>query len=388
MSSSEPAVDVDAIQSVLEPEVGPTGADAEADAVAVEPLEGGNANETLSVQWGDRTFVLRRPPAVETAPGLLHDIRREYTILDALEPASVPTPAVVAVCEDVSVLGDPFYVMEALAGDVIDSELPKRFETPANRRAIGIETVDTLATLHEIPTDRIPDVMHDYHGNTAVGLPASDPGRQVAALRDQFEWALDRTATVRGLPVCLEVADWLEANAPDADHRTVVHGDYKPDNLLFAPGTPPRIAGVLDWEMAGVGDPFTDVGWLLSYWTEARDPTPITDEIRRTYANHEYYPILEVFVDEYAAFMREPDFHSREELLDHYESRTGLTYPREHDRFYRALGVFKLAALCEGFFRVFLEDAPNAKDSYPLMELAVPTLGRQAKQIIEGEVPL
>lgn len=382
MSSPEPAVDVDAVYSFLEADLG------SADEIDVEQLDGGNANETLAVRWGNRNLILRRPPVVETAPGLLHDVHREYTILDALESTPVPTPQVVAVCEDSSILGNPFYVMEDLDGDVIDSEVPDRFESPAHRKAIGTETVDTLATLHKIPTDRIPDVLHADRADGSAGLPASDPGRQVGALVDQLEWALDRTADVRELPVWHEVTEWLAANAPVAEHRTIVHGDYKPDNLLFAPGTPPAIAGVLDWEMAGIGDPFTDVGWLLSYWTEASDPTPITNEIQRTYADHEYYPILEVFVDEYAAFMQSSDFHSRQELLDRYEASTGFTYPREHDRFYRALGVFKLAALCEGFFRASLEDAPNAKESYPLMELAVPTLARQAAQIIEGEVPL
>lgn len=374
MTEMDTPVDPGAVRSYLETELGTP------ETFDVEPLSGGNANETVAIRWDGREFVLRRPPEVQTAPELLHDLEREYTALEALSDTPVPTPEVVAVCEDASVIGDVFYVMERLEGEIVDSDLPERFAAPEHRRAIGAETIDTLSTLHNIDANRV--------GLGSFGDPADYAARQVEMLTEQLEWAQERTAASRELPVCFEVAEWLEANAPETTHHTLVHGDYKPDNLMFAPGTPPTVAGVLDWEMATRGDPFADLGWLLSYWVEERDPSPITDEIRETYGDHEYVPLLEVFVDEYMAFMTGPEFHSRRELLERYEAETGLEYPREHDRFYRTLGIFKLAALCEGFYRTFLEDPSNAKDSYPLMELAVPTLGRQAKLLLEGEIPL
>ncbi|MFB6172551.1 MAG: phosphotransferase family protein [Haloarculaceae archaeon] len=372
MSVDDAIVDAAALRERLAADLGTPSS------FSVAPLGGGNANETLHVEWGERDLVVRRPPLDEPAPDILHDLLREYAVLDALADTWVPTPDVLFACEDESVLGSEFYVMERLPGDVVDDDPPERFQTRAHRRAVGAETVDTLAKIHDVDVDRV--------GLGSLGDPDGYTDRLVSRLTDQLSWATDRTADRRELPVLWEVADWLADHVPPMRHRALVHGDYKPDNLLFAPGTPPRINGVLDWEMAGRGDPLVDVGWLLSYWTEARDPSPVTDDVRDRYADHDAFPMLEVYAESYSKFMRHEDFHTRRELLDRYEAQTGVTYA--DDRFYRALGVFKLAVLCEGFFRTFLEGSPSAKESYPLMELLVPTLGRQARQVIDGETPL
>jgi aminoglycoside phosphotransferase (APT) family kinase protein len=369
MTQDDTVADSDPLRGYLADELGP------GEGFAVRPLEGGNANETLLVEFGGRELVLRRPPAVEPAPGVLHNPRREYRLLDALGETWVPTPGAVLYCADESVLGDPFVLMERVAGDVLDSDPPERFRHADARRGVGAETVDGLAKIHHLDPDRLG--LDD--------LDRSSPARQVEIFSDQLAWAQERTAEARDLPVLFEVADWLADNAPDPGHTTLVHGDYKPDNLVFGPDST-RLAGVLDWEMAGLGDPLADLGWLLSYWAEARDPSPITDDLRDRYADHEQFPILQVFVEEYAGYMTHPGYHSRRELVDRYERQTGIEYT--DDRFYRALGAFKLAALCEGFFRTYLEGAPNAKDSYPAMELIVPALGRKARQVIEGERPL
>lgn len=345
---------------------------------SVEPLGGGNANETLLLEWDDRELVLRRPPLDEPAPEILHDLLREYEVLDALAETWVPTPEVLLACEDDSVIGDVFYVMERLNGDIIEDEPPERFETPVYRRTIGAETVDTLAKIHHINVERV--------GLEEFGDPDDYTARQVDQLTAQLEWATDRTGERRSIPVLHEVADWLADNAPETRHHALVHGDYKPDNLLFAPGEPPCIDGVLDWEMSTLGDPLADVGWVLSYWVEDRDPSPVTDDIVEQYGDHDYFPMLDVYAEDYSKFMRHEDYHTRRELVERYQAQTGIEYT--DDQFYRALAVFKLAVLCEGFFRMFLEDSPSTKESYPLMELMVPTLGRQARQIIDGETPL
>ena len=351
----------------------------ESDSFSVESFSGGNANETLALEWGDEVYALRKPPVAEPAPEVLHGLLREYEVLSALEETWVPTPDVVLVCEDESIIGDVFYVMECIEGDVLELAESERFQTPEQRRRIGAETVDTLSKIHNIDTDRV--------GLSSFGDEGTDYlAHQVEQMTAQLEWAQERTAESRELSVCFEVADWLAENVPEAEHHTLVHGDYKLDNIMFASGTPARIAGVLDWEMSTLGDPLADLGWLLSYWTEERDPSPVTEDIEERYADHDYFPMLDVYAEEYSKFMRHEDYHSREELVDRYEKQTGFEYM--NDRFYRALGVFKLAALCEGFYRMYLEDAPNTKELYPLMELMVPTLGRQAKQIIDGETPL
>ena len=372
MTTDITAGEKSALRSYLADELGAV------DGWDLQGIDGGNANETTLVEWGDRELVLRRPPAVQPAPAILHDLRREFRVLDALEGTWVPTPGVLAFCDDDSVIGDPFYLMEHVEGEVFEAKPSEPFQHPEGRRRIGAQTVDRLAQVHHLDPDRL--------GLGDLGDPESHTARQVEQFTDQLEWAQERTADARELPVCFEVADWLADNVPGTRHEAFVHGDYKLDNLMFADPDRPRITAVLDWEMATLGDPLTDLGWVLSYWAEDRDPSPVTDGTRERYGDHEQFPILEVFVDEYSAFMTGPDYHSRQELVERYEQQTGIDY--EHDRFYRALGAFKLAALCEGFFRMYLEDAPNVKDSYPAMELIVPTLGRQAIQIIDGEVPL
>lgn len=352
----------------------------EVESFSLEPFEGGNANETLALEWDDDVYALRTAPAAEPAPEVLHGLLREYEVLDALGETWVPAPNVVLACEDESVIGDPFYVMEMLEGDVLEVAEPARFQTPEQRRRIGAETVDALTKIHNVDVDRVG--LSSFGGDD----PTEYLLEQVEELTEQLEWAQERTAESRELTVCFEVADWLAENVPEAQYHTLVHGDYKLDNIMFASGTPARIAGVLDWEMSTLGDPLADLGWLLSYWTEDRDPSPVTDDIQERYGDHEHFPMLDVYAEEYSKFMRHEEYHSRAELVERYEKQTGFEYT--DDTFYRALGVFKLAALCDGFYRMFLEDAPNTKESYPLMELMVPTLGRQARQIIDGETPL
>lgn len=349
----------------------------------VSPLGDGNANETLLVDRDDAEYVVRLPPAIDVAPYLLHDLLREYEVLDALEATPVPTPTVVAACEDESVLGDQFYVMERVPGDVMtDSELD-RIDDEQTRRAVGTETVDSLAALHGLDPD-------------AVGLgdwECEDHPIEASLdrLSAQLEWAIERTASARRDASRVhgsleETLAWLRENVPEPVGGSVVHGDYKLDNLLWAPGLPVELGAVLDWEMSRLGDPRTDLGWFLAFWYESRDPDPLTDSIRETYADHDYVDLLEVFVHDYSRFMEHDDYPSRRALVDRYESRTETEFSNE--RFFRVLAVFKLAAILESFYRTYLEHPEHAKPTYPAMELLVPTLAVSAERIVAGEVPL
>jgi len=343
-------VDADALADYLTETLGP------ADDLTVRHHAEGHSNETLFVDWGDRELVLRRPPAGEHASAA-HEVLREYRVTSALADTPIPLPRMVAACDDHDVIGSDFYLMERLEGDVIRDDEPERFADPQVRRALTEEFVDVLAEIHTLDPAAV--------GLDDLGHPEGYTARQVETWTGQLEWAMEVTADDRPVPDLLEVADWLAENVPEPEAHTLVHGDYKLDNVMFGPGLPPEIVGVFDWEMCTRGDPCMDLGWLLSAWPDETDPdrtTPFGDNVE----SREGYP-------------------TRLELLDRYEAKTGLTFHDE--RFYRTFGVFKSAGACEMMYRRHLEG--NADDpAYPLMEEHVPALADRAMAIIEGEEPL
>jgi aminoglycoside phosphotransferase (APT) family kinase protein len=220
--------------------------------------------------------------------------------------------------------------------------------------------VDTLAAIHGV----------DWR---AVGLDDFGPAegyldRQVGLWREQLEeWLLPRTEERRELPAVREVADWLAANTPSEADGTLVHGDYKLDNVMFGPGLPPELVGVFDWEMATVGDPLADLGWLLLFWPQSADPDHgIPDALLPDVTTREGYP-------------------SRRELVERYEAATGREFVDQ--RFYRALAAYKITTACEA---MYLRHVTGAADDpiYPLLEEGVPAMARRAKRIVDGEEPL
>ncbi|MGQ3410945.1 phosphotransferase family protein [Natrinema sp. LN54] len=347
----ERLVDEDALVAYLEANLG------EVDDYDIARHQEGHSNETLFVTWGDRELVIRRPPPGETAD-TAHDVLREYRVTDAVADTDVPVPEPLLACEDHDVIGSDFYVMEQLEGDVLREGEPERFAAPEHRRRIGEELVDTLATIHDLEYEAI--------GLGEFGRPEGYTQRQVDRWGKQLSWAFEVTEDEREVPDLHEVGDWLRDNVPEEHPHTLVHGDYKLDNVMFAPGTPPELVGVFDWEMATLGDPRADLGWMLSYWRDAKDPEPSIPELT-------------------TRFMERDGYSSRAELVERWEDRTG--YEFEHERFYRTLAVYKLAALGEMFFRRYLEG--NSDDPmYPKMEDRVPALAARAKRIIEGDEPL
>ncbi|WP_335998762.1 phosphotransferase family protein [Halorientalis halophila] len=346
-------VDVNALAEFLEDELGPV------EDYDVRRHQEGHSNETLFVTWGDRELVIRRPPPGETADKA-HDVLREFEVVDALQGTDVRVPTTVAATDDHAIIGSDFYVMEREDGTVLRGAEPDRFATPEHREAIGAELVDRLAEIHEVDYEAV--------GLGDFGYPEGFTQRQVKRWSEQFEWAFEVTTDEREVPVIRDVMAWLKDNAPEDHPQTLVHGDYKLDNVMYAPGTPPEIASIFDWEMSTLGDPFTDLGWMLSYWWEAKDPEPpeSLDTLSST-------------------FMAEPGYLTREELVDRYEDATGFTF--ENERFYRALAVYKLAALGEMFFRRYLEG--NSDDPmYPKMRDGVPALAARAQRIIDGDEQL
>ncbi|ADD04619.1 APH family phosphotransferase [Natrialba magadii ATCC 43099] len=347
----ERLVDENALAAYLTEHLG------EVDDYAVERHQEGHSNETLFVTWGDRDLVIRRPPPGETAD-TAHDVLREYRVTNALVDTDVPVPEPLLACDDHDVIGSDFYVMDQLEGDVLRAGEPERFADPDRRARIGEELVDTLASIHAVDYEGV--------GLEEFGYPPGYTDRQVERWGQQLMWAFEVTAEEREVPALYEVGSWLQENAPDEHPHTLVHGDYKLDNVMFGPGDLPELIGVFDWEMATLGDPRADLGWMLSYWRDAKDPEPAIPELT-------------------TRFMEREGYSTRRELVDRWEAQTGFEF--EHERFYRALAVYKLAGLGEMFFRRFLEG--NSDDPmYPKMEDRVPALAARAQRIIDGEEPL
>lgn len=349
----ERIVDKSALADYLEEVLGP------AEAYDVSHHGQGHSNETLFVTWGDAELVIRRPPPGEVASSA-HDVLREYFVVDALQETEVCVPPTVASCEDHSILGSDFYVMEAVDGDVVRTTVPDRFRTSEHRHRLGTELVDRLVEIHGVDYESV--------GLEEFGRPARFTERQVERWTKQFNWALEVTSQERRVPGIERVTTWLEDNVPDAYPHTLVHGDYKLDNVMYGPGTPPEIVSVFDWELSTLGDPLTDLGWMLSFWWDEKDPNPPAST-----------------GDLYPTFMRNSDYPTRKELVDQYERATGTTF--ENQRFYRVLAVYKLTGLGEMFYRRYLEE--NANDPlYPEMEDGVPELADRALRIIDGDEPL
>jgi aminoglycoside phosphotransferase (APT) family kinase protein len=350
VTSEDPLVDRQALRGFLESEV-PVG-DKEPDYEVVRVGEG-KSNETFFVTWGAKTYVLRRPPRGAFLP-TAHDVLREYRVLSALQDEGVRIPRPVAACEDENVIGAEFYLMEKVDGHVIRQELPAAYQDPDHHEAIGTELVDTLAELHNV----------EWEGTDLadIGYASGYLERQVERWQDQWARTRDRTEDVREVPELDEVGDWLEDNLPETDQTTVVHGDYKLDNVVFA-DTPPRLVGILDWEMATLGDPIADLGYMLAFWREAGDPTEdlLGIEPRLT---------------------ERPSFPSREELVGRYERATGLDTSRLG--WYKTLAIWKLAILLEGSYARFLADR-ETDPFFELMEEGVPRLAERAKAVALGE---
>ncbi|HSQ57267.1 MAG TPA: phosphotransferase family protein [Gemmata sp.] len=227
--------------------------------LVVEQFPHGHSNLTYLLRMGDQEFVLRRPPfgnQVKTA----HDMGRECRVLSKLSAVYPPAPTPVVYCEDASVLGAPFYVMERRRGVVLRrADTPGVTIDPPTARRLSTALIDNLALLHAL----------DYR---AAGL--GDFGKPDGYVTRQVTGWINRYAAARtdDVPEMDGVARWLTDHTPAESGASLIHNDYKYDNLVLDPAEPTRIVAVLDWEMATVGDPLMDLGTTLGYWVEASDP--------------------------------------------------------------------------------------------------------------------
>ncbi len=344
-------VDPEALRPVLEAHLGPDDGSYD-----VERHQAGHSNETFFVTWDGETYVLRRPPLGELLP-TAHDVIREHHVLSHLQDTSARVPRTVLAVEDETVLGKPFYLMERVHGHVVREELPEALDDPGNRERIGHELVDTLAELHLV------DLEAAGLGDWAKGTGYLE--RQVTRWTGQLHLTQPQTEDVRDVPELREIAGWLAEHVPATPRITLVHGDYKLDNVVLAPEAPARIEAVLDWEMSTLGDPLADLGYLLTFWADAGDDLGDLTRI-------------------FPTFTMEDGFPSRSDLVARYADRTG--FPVQDLHFHRVLAVFKLATLLEGGFMRSLQgttDDPFLAE----MEWAVPELATRGVDLAEGRIP-
>jgi aminoglycoside phosphotransferase (APT) family kinase protein len=232
---------------------------AETGPLVVRQFPSGHSNLTYAVHLGAREFVLRRPPfgsKVKTA----HDMGREFRVLSKLHSAYPPAPKVLLYCDDDSILGAPFYVMEPIRGIVLRRNLPAGLEFSAKTaRRLSESFLDNLATLHSL----------DY---AAIGL--ADLGKPQGYLERQVRGWTERYygSKTHDYPEVEKISAWMAGHIPSTSGAALVHNDYKYDNLVLDPNDLTKIVGVLDWEMCTIGDPLSDLGTALAYWVDAQDP--------------------------------------------------------------------------------------------------------------------
>ncbi len=283
------------------------------------PIGDGHSNVTLALSTG---VVLRRPPRGPLPPSA-HDVLREARLLRALAKTDVRVPRILAECSDERVIGAPFYVMELVAGDVITDTVPPALASPTEHRRVATELVDALVELHAVPWQQLE--------LDRFGRPDGYLERQLR--RFAGLWEHNRT---RDLPQVAEVGRWLTDNLPQTATTTIVHGDYRLGNVIFSCGAPARLSAVLDWEMATLGDPLADVGYMLSHWRQPGDP-PTRFNLQTA--------------TEAAGF---PD---RRELVELYAARSGRS--AERLEWYVALAVWKSVVFMEGNYRRALSGATD-----------------------------
>ena len=305
--------------------------------------DAGHSNLTYVVTRGDRQWILRRPPRGPLLP-TAHDVIREFRVLDLLGRSGmrVRVPRVEAACEDTDVIGAPFYLMERVEGTVVRATLPGWADEPT-RHAIGLELVDALAELHAVPVGPLVEA--------GIGKPGGYLERQLRRWRGQREGA-----KVRELPDYDVVSDWLGEHLPAEGGTAVVHGDYKLDNVVLRPG--PELVAILDWEMATVGDPLADLGYLLSLWVEPGEDVG--------------------FLASAGVMSSQPGFPTREELTRRYEERTGRSMANV--AFYTTLATWKLAILLEGSYSRHLAGTTD-DPFFAMLAEGVPQLLARARRI-------
>ncbi|HEY7592160.1 MAG TPA: phosphotransferase family protein [Actinophytocola sp.] len=304
----EDAFDTAAVTAWLKSQVDGLG-----ELLEVRQYPGGASNLTYLLRFAERELILRRPPAGQKAKSA-HDMQREYRVQSRLRPVYPFVPEVLAMCTDPAVLGSDFYVMERLDGIILRGDLPEGMTlSEQDARALAFRTFDRLIELHQVDADAA--------GLGDLGKGAGYVARQVGGWSQRY-----RRARTPNVPQAEDVIAWVDANQPDDVAICVIHNDFRFDNVVLSESL--DVLGVLDWEMATLGDPLMDLAGSLTYWTQADD-------------------------DDMAQLMRKQPSHlpgmpTRRELMEYYCERTGLS--AGNWTFYEVFGAFRLAVIMQQIY--------------------------------------
>lgn len=316
----------------------------------VQQFPGGASNLTYQLNYPDRKLILRRPPRGHRAASA-HDMRREFQVQQRLRPVFEFVPKMLAFCEDESVIGAEFYVMEKLDGIILRRDLPEGLNpTPEQTRALCLQAIDRLIELHQVDVE-------------AAGL--ADIGKGPGYVRRQIDGWCRRFERARtdNVPDCAEVMRWLQENQPEDVGACLIHNDYRFDNLVLDDSL--QVIGVLDWEMATVGDPLMELGAVLAYWTQADD-------------------------DEFLQSMRRQPTHlpgmlTRDEVVEYYAERTGRQEQvAKNGTFYRVYGIFRLAVILQQLYKRYV-DGGTHNPIYANMWEYVVYADRQCRELIASD---
>ena len=328
-------------------------------------IAGGRSNLTYRLEFrgpGDTgpgapvtRLVLRRPPLGHVLP-TAHDMSREYRVLSALHGTAVPVPRPVAICRDAELIGAPFYLMEWVDGVVFRTSEDARVLSQAQRGQVCENFAAMLATIHGLDVTAV--------GLDGFGKPEGYMARQLA--RWQRQWDLSVT---REMPGYDELVSRLAAGLPAEDGPraggtagTLVHGDFRIDNMLIRPAPEPQIAAVVDWEMSALGDPLADLGLSLVYWTEAGEEDLLPHAMGESVTTS-------------------PGFLTRDQVAARYADLTGRDLSRLD--YYMAFGCFKLAVVLEGINARFLQHK-TVGEGFEREGQAVATLIGRAHQLLDA----
>lgn len=313
----------------------------------VKQFPGGASNLTYQLSYPNRDLILRRPPFGHL-PKSGHDMRREYTVQSKLAPVFPYVPKMVAFCDDRAVMDVDFYVMDRIKGIILRSNLPKGMQLDrAAARALSTSFVERLVDLHAVDP-------------AAAGL--GDLGRGQGYVERQISGWTKRYAAARtwNTPSFKKVVKWLEANEPADAGSCIIHNDWRLDNVVLDPADPQKIIGVLDWEMATIGDPLMELGSMMSYWVEAGD-----DRLGQMFRRQPTHL---------------PGMLTRREVVSLYCDRSGLSV--DDFRFYEVYGLFRLAGIIQQIYKRY-HDKETTNPAFKRFWIATNYLHHRARGVIK-----